>query len=542
MLEFIRGLFKAEEKKSEPVKGAENSGTKKASANTKPENNFNLNMSYFEDAYRKFVQGDESKLSAIYSYLASGNAYVTARAADAIARYMEKLDYNGICRLDDWFRQSYSMEGCIDWKRVDFSTIKTMTREDYLWVLRLGTLHPTGYFRMKCVRKLKGDKKSVPFIILRLNDWVLQVRTAAEEACAEITDMIASEVITYILYLEKVKRGGRARNSAVAELENEIREAAVKRMNVLDESFVSLYDEKTRRAVYRFFADGKIFGRDEINNLISVEKNGQMQALLMTLLIQNYEVTAEELDRYLNRKSSSVKYKALVQKYKLIRDYWEGLENLLLSRSGAIRSYARYIIRNHTSIDLSAYYSERLETADKKVCIQGLGECGAREDAETLKPYLEDSEEGIVKVTLHAIGSLLREDGAEIYWRFLQDTREVVARQAYREIAAHDVRYGAEKIFNLLTETESELLKEKLTLMLLKEPVWDALPYRLMLYTSEDEAIKSIIHPFKGRISTYSTMSAEHAEWIKSIMTDDKYKIPKDLQDQILFSMKYSIK
>ena len=260
------------------------------------------------------------------------------------------------------------------------------------------------------------------------------------------------------------------------------------------------------------------------------------------LLIQNYEVTAEELDSYLNSKSTSVKYKAMEQKYKFIRGYWDGLENLLLSRSGAIRAYVRYILRNHTSIDLSAYYSERLETADKKVCIQGLGECGAREDAETLKPYLEDSDEGIVKVTLHAIGSLLREDGAEVYWRFLQDTREVVARQAYREIAAHDVRYGAEKIYKLLTETESELLKEKLTLMLLKEPVWEALPYRLMLYASEGEAIKNIIHPFKGRISTYSTMSAEHAEWIKSIMADEKYKIPKDLQDQILFSMKYSIK
>ena len=202
----------------------------------------------------------------------------------------------------------------------------------------------------------------------------------------------------------------------------------------------------------------------------------------------------------------------------------------------------RYILDRHTQTDVAAFYKERLGTDDRKICIQGLGECGAREDAETLKPYLEASEEGIVKASLHAIGSLLREDGAEIYWRFLQDSREVVARQAYREIAAHDVRFGAKKIYKLLTETESELLKEKLTLMLLKEPVWEALPYRLMLYASEDEAIKSIIHPFKGRISTYSTMSAEHAEWIKSIMADEKYKIPKDLQDQVLFSMKYSIK
>jgi len=548
MLEFIGKLLKTTEKKdSSPKKVKEESAESVQAVPARQETTISYGcredkIKRFYRIIEDFKQGDERLLPSVYTYLTFDEVRVAATAAEAIAWYMKKLDYSEVCRLDDWFRQFTSMEWSVDWTKVSPKSIKTMTKEDYLWVLRLGTFHPSGFFREKCLRELKEDKESVPFIILRLNDWVMQVRSAAEEACGEITDITASEVITYILYLEKVKRGGRARNSAVSDLESKIRRAPAASTNIIDKSFVSSYDEKNRRTIYRFLANGKLLDKEKINNLISWEKNGQLQAILMTLLIQNYDVSVEELDNYIKHKSASVKYKALEQKYKLVRNYWDGLESLLFSRSGAIRAYVRFILRNHTSIEPCACYAERLNTEDKKICIQGIGECGAREDAEPLKQYLEDSDEGIVKVTLHAIGSLLREDGAEIYWRFLQDTREVAARQAYREIAAYDVRFGAGKIYNLLKNTESKLLKEKLSLMLLKEPVWEALPYILMLYSCEDEAVKKIIHPFDGRISTYSTMTSEHAEWIKSIMTDEKYKIPKDLQDKILFSMKYSIK
>ncbi|MBR6309159.1 MAG: hypothetical protein IKR39_11190 [Lachnospiraceae bacterium] len=542
MLEFIRGLLKTEEKKSEPVTVAENSEPKEAPAKTEPESNFHMRMSYFDKAYREFIEGDEKKLPAVYSYIASGDIKVTVKAAEAVARYMEKLDYTGICSLEDWFRQFTSMEWSIDWKEIEPKSIKTMTKADYLWVLRLGTFHPNGFFREKCIRELKADKASVPFVILRLNDWVKQVRNVAEEACLSVTGMSGTEIIAYLPYLEKVKRGIRANNAVIKEFEDRMAAEAGKHSDLFDKSFVRKYDVKTRKAAYRLFAGRKLLSKDEINSIISLEKNSQIQALLMTLLMDNYDVSTEELDDYLKHKSVTVNYKALECKYKRVSNSWDGLEDFLLAKSAGMRAYVRYILERHTQTDVAAYYKMRLETDNRKICIQGLGECGTKEDAETLKPYLEDSDEGIVKVTLHAIGSLLREDGAEIYWRFLQDAHEVVARQAYREIAAHDVRYGAEKIYDTLIGTESELLKEKLTLMLLKEPVWEALPYRLMLYASEDEAIKNIIHPFNGRISTYSTMSTEHAEWIKSIMADDRYKIPKDLQDKILFSMKYSIK
>ena len=262
----------------------------------------------------------------------------------------------------------------------------------------------------------------------------------------------------------------------------------------------------------------------------------------MTILIEKYELSIPELDEYLNSKSVNLQKKALEQKYNLLKDYWDGLENLLLSRSFKVREMTRYILEKHTKIDAKAYYVEHLESAYKKICIQGVGECGTAQDAETVKPYLEDSDPGIVKASIHAIALLLKEDAIDIYLRFLSDSRESVAHQAYKEIASYNLNCGAENLYNLCFTTQSEFMKEKYAYRLLKEPVWEAIPYILMLYSCEDEVIRDIMRTVKGNFRTYTTLSPEQAERIKNIMSDERYGIPEKLRENILFSMKYSIK
>ncbi len=63
-----------------------------------------------------------------------------------------------------------------------------------------------------------------------------------------------------------------------------------------------------------------------------------------------------------------------------------------------------------------------------------------------------------------------------------------------------------------------------------------------MLYSSDDEIVRNIIRTVKGNFRTYSTLSPEQAERIKNIMQDERYGIPEKLRENILFSMKYSIK
>ena len=543
MFEFLKELFKAEKEnmpkpvrqvkpvsKPEPIKNVE-----RLKYSERWENNFNKVLN-------DFYSGKENLLPTIYCYLTSSNVKTVAQAAHAIAGYMNRQDFSGICRLGDRFREMTSMEWSIDWKCFDIKSIRTESIEDRLWVLRLGTFHPNGYYREKCIRALKDNKASLPYAILRLNDWVREVRAAAEETCLSVTEFTAPEIIGFLPYLEKVKKGDRANNRAVAGIEKTIAESAAKQPILFDKTFIRENGEKTRKSVYRFLTTNKILSKEDVNGIISLEKSGQIQNLLMTVLIEKYELSIPELDEYLNSKSVNLQKKALEQKYNLLKGYWDGLENLLLSRSFKVREMTRYILEKHTEIDAKAYYVEHLESAYKKICIQGIGECGTAQDAETVKPYLEDSDPGIVKASIHAIALLLKEDASDIYRRFLPDSREPVAHQAYKEIVTYDLNCGAENLYNLCLTTQSEFMKEKYAYRLLKEPVWEALPYILMLYSCEDEVIRNIMRTVKGNFRTYTTLSPEQAERIKNIMSDERYGIPEKLKENILFSMKYSIK
>lgn len=543
MFEFLKALFKAEKEnipkpvgqvipvsKPEPVKSAQT-----INYSERWENNFNKVLNDFNS-------GKENLLPTIYCYLTSSNVKTVAQAAHAIAGYMNRQDFSGICRLGDRFKETTSMEWSIDWKNFDINSIRTESAEDRLWVLRLGTFHPNGYYREKCIREIKDDRAFLPYAILRLNDWVKEVRSAAEDTCLSATEFTTPEIISLLPYLEKVKNGVRANSAAIAELEKTIAESASKQPILFDKTFIRENDEKTRKSVYQFLTTNKILSKEDVNSIFSMEKSGQIQNLLMTILIEKYELSLSELDEYLNSKSVNLQKKALEQKYNLLKGYWDGLENLLLSRSLKIREMTRFILEKHTEIDAKAYYVEHLESACKKVCIQGIGECGTAQDAEILKPYLEDSDPGIVKASIHAIALLLKEDAIEIYRRFLPDSRESVAHQAYKEIAAYNLSCGAENLYNLCLTTQSEFMKEKYAYRLLKEPVWEALPYILMLYSSDDEIVRNIVRTVKGNIRTYSTLSSEQAERIKNIMQDERYGIPEKLRENILFSMKYSIK
>lgn len=543
MFEFLKELFKTEKEnlpkpvgqvnpasKPEPIKNVE-----RLKYSERWENNFNKVLN-------DFYSGKENLLPTIYCYLTSSNVKTVAQAAHAIAGYMNRQDFSGICRLRDRFRKMTSMEWSIDWKCFDIKSIRTESIEDRLWVLRLGTFHPNGYYREKCIRALKDNKASLPYAILRLNDWVREVRAAAEETCLSVTEFTAPEIIGFLPYLEKVKKGERANSAAIAGLEKTIAESTSKHPVIIDRAFIRQNDGKTRKTVYRFLTTNKLITKEAVNSIVSLEKSGQIQNLLMTVLIEKYELSIPELDEYLNNRSVNVQKKALEQKYNLLKGYWDGLENLLLSRSFKVREMTRYILEKHTEIDAKAYYVERMESAYKKVCIQGIGECGTAQDAEILKPYLEDSDPGIVKVAIHAIALLLKEDAVDIYRRFLSDSRESVAHQAYKEIAAYNLNCGAENLYNLCLTTQSEFMKEKYAYRLLKEPVWEALPYILMLYSCEDEVIRNIMRTVKGNFRTYTTLSPEQAERIKNIMSDERYGIPEKLRENILFSMKYSIK
>ncbi len=235
--------------------------------------------------------------------------------------------------------------------------------------------------------------------------------------------------------------------------------------------------------------------------------------------------------------------RALEYKYRILGNYWNGLETLLLSSSSSIRELVRHILTKHTDIDIHKYYLENLSLKSSiKKCILGLGETGKEDDIELLSGYLENSDQFVVRSALHAIGLIKKDSADEIFWKYLQDERLPVRAQAYREICTYKIRYGAKRLYELFNKTEIRACREKIACLLNRERAWDRLPYVLMLYSYEDERIGTIIRRGVNGRSLYGSIPAEKAEWIKSIMEDEKYQIPEEIRKSINFDSKYVTK
>ena len=501
-------------------------------------------INVIKQAAEELRQGKQNYLSVLYQGLAVNEKETVNYAACEIALHMQGLDSNQIIRLEETFREYSSMEWRIFWEKVDlnFWEKSIEKKEDYLWVLRLGTFHPNGYFREKCICKLREDNESVKFVLLRLNDWVEPVRAVAETVVWNwIPKLNVEELVACLPYLDKAKQGRRKDSKMFQKLEAYVADWIEKQLQKVNLQNLKKYELKARKYLYRILLERNLLSKEEVQGVLNREKNGQCQAMLMTMLLNHYELSVEELDALLKYKSKIVQRKALEQKYNIIRNYWDGLEQMLLSSSASVRGQVAYILQKHTEINVVAYYTERLETPYKKMCILGIGEYGNAEDVNMLLKYLEDSEVGIVKSTLRAISRLWGTEASEIFWKYLQDERPVVQRAAFREISANHISFGAKQVYELFVQTDSPLLKEKLAYQFLRERAWERLPYVLRLFWYEEEDVRQVIRRGVYGRSLYGKISKEEAEEIRGILYSEEYRIPEDLRKGIEFDLRFVV-
>ena len=495
-------------------------------------------------AIAELEAGHDSWLPWVYSFLAYRDTMLVRTAADTVSNYMKKLSTKQVIQWDDRFRSYSTIEYFVNWKTVNVSSIKMKIRDDetFRWVMRLGTFHPNGYFRENCIKELASDPASYPYLLLRLKDWVSEVRMAAVNACSDVSKLGPEDLMSCLSALEKVRRSARISSFDTNEIEKKIAGRIGEFSAVIGKDLISKQSEDTRRSLYRILLENKLISRDEVCGLLNAEKNFQNQRYIIKTYIERYEVPVEELDEFLEHKSTAVQRCAIEKKFAMTEKSWDGLEDKLLSPSFQIRETARYILSKDRNLDCRSYYIEHLNGDEAKYSILGLGETGKPEDAEFLMKYLEDPRALIVRNTLHSLGRLCGQELSELYWKYLTDERASVVKQAYINISGSHIRYGAKRIYELLENTYSESLKKKLLCLLTRESYWDRVPYLLMLYDPKDKDLHYLLDKGLSSSVVYSGVSEKQAKWICEILDDKKYEIPAKIDSIVRFALSYSRK
>lgn len=88
-------------------------------------------------------------------------------------------------------------------------------------LLICGSAHLNGYFREQCLKHLANERGVLPYILMRMNEWVPAIRLTAMKLLPEQLMRIQSctEIIQAMPLVEYVRRGQRVRREADFSME-----------------------------------------------------------------------------------------------------------------------------------------------------------------------------------------------------------------------------------------------------------------------------------------------------------------------------------
>lgn len=500
------------------------------------------------DRMKSLQDGDVSALCSVYCVLANDEGTLIKTAATAIADSLSKYTTEKMIRLDERFRQRTSMEWAISWEKIDIAAKRKWIgkKDEWIYVLILGSYHPNGYFREKCLYELAKYENTLPYIVLRMNDWVEKIRVAATKIAVEkVQSCDLDELIETLPQIDRLSYSRRRQENAFIGLHTIVSEKIEKNIenSKIDLEKLSKLEIKTRKAIYKIIFSKKILGFKEADGLLQREVYSFYKGYIIECILKLYNCPMVQVDTYLSNKNKYVRYSALQYKYNIMHGSWDGIESFLLDSSRLVREFATFVVKKHADFDILKFYMEHLHDEFPDNAIIGMGENGDINCAEALKPFLNAQKEKTVKLTIRALGLILKNFGEKIYWEFLFDDRISISKAAFMAIRNNNIRFDAEKIYAALGCNHGEHIKGHLISILLAEKYWDRIPFLLYMYNEKDDFFRIRIRESIQKVidcsSLYQKIYPKQVEIVRKSIEDNRSYLPVEVINAIEFNLKF---
>ena len=431
--------------------------------------------------------GDLAGLRFVYGAFATQDTNLIRRAGEAVRQQMLSMTDLQMLKLCQRFGTFTSLEWAIDWAAVSPGRIQsTLSEEAYRYVLVLGSFHPNGYFREKCVYVMAGYQGMLFWLFLRMNDWVAQVRDAAGEVLEEYLEGCSvKELMGSLPAFERLRAGQRRDESQMQALEERMEKKLSCTLRDTDPGEISAMEPAARRALYRIVVRGGLWNFEEMESCLGREKSCCLKRLLIREILSHPDCTLERAEHYLWDASSQVRRMAVEYRYERLKKGWPGLDRMLLDKSRGVREYAAYILERHGRCDIRGYYLEHLEDERPESAILGLAEYSRRGNVPALLECLSRPERSILKCTILALGSQEDFSDGELFWGYLLDERIELSKAAFLSIRKKGIHPGAGRLYGAYMEAGHAHQKRYLLKLLLGESSWERLPFLLRLYRKD---------------------------------------------------------
>ena len=400
----------------------------------------------------------------------------------------------------------------------ELDRLKSCCGKDAAFILMAGMLHINGYIREKSTALAADYPELLPFIIHRFNDWVEQVRTAAESSLH--TALPGADIVTVIAaYAEAeslsscVRLSRDAINCAKNEMGKRISAEAV--ITVIDRLRSSCSEVQRRKLCIPLIRDG-LLSAETVEYIISSEK-GNLSDSAALLYVSSGKVSTDKLREFTSAKLPKLRAKAVEQLYER-NGLWDGAEKLLSDRTKGIREQMRFYFSKSSGLDLRTFYLEHLPEPE---AIMGLGESGNIQDEDRILSFVSAQSSKTCSAAVYALSLIAGKKYSGLFYDMIFDSRPQVSKAAFRAYTRSGGYTETEKVYNaIISHSDDRLTVRRLVNILCSSGIWQAMPQLLRLYNWEDENIRRRVqYTVEGR-SYYFTSSGKLAEKIKTAMNE----------------------
>lgn len=325
-------------------------------------------------------------------------------------------------------------------------------------ILKTLSCHPNGYIRYEAIKTLAKNniQDAIPFLIIRANDWVEEIRILCLDILNSITrNEITCHFVESLPLLKQLKTKGRKvhmcdRIELLRKIESllasQCSDALLKKVNTCN--IISA----------RYAFDILTNDDSKLERLLTITLNNRdilIKIKAFNLAYKWYDPNQFliYLNKIKNDKLMPIRKRVL---YAFVEHYPHHsknvLEDALLDRSRSIRNLSRYYLKQQGISEFSSYYRDALAKNDEtiKLAILGFSESGNKHDFKYIRPFITKNISALNAVIIKAAFKMQPQDWKKVISQLLAHPEPANLKSFARCISENYESYTFEEILELV--------------------------------------------------------------------------------------------
>lgn len=440
-----------------------------------------------------------SAIPEVYQQLLSKDGGTRLKSAKKLHGIMSTLNSSQLIKVDKMFRERVSYSWDYNWsnKKTEELFHPLMTEEEKLTILGLSSFHPNGYFREKAIKKLSQMNTGfeIPFIMIRINDWVKEVRNISKENLTKfLKQEYAASFVASLPLVFRLKDCSRAEhddifNAIVSMLCSE--ECSSELINGLNST-----DSKVRLLCYKIILQERTLNNKSIISYLIKEPYPYIRLFVLKIIQKTITIDEfNDISHFLMKdKLAPIRILALETLYKFNpSESIDVLEKSLFDESQAVREFARYLLNKYKKYDFSSIYRNAVyKKEDIYSSICGLGETGGINDSKIVVEFVSFDSHKIARASLYALAKLDFDGYKEMFVFTLSDSRPSISKAAKRILQGQINSSEEKSIYDIFKESNYEHVKINTCILLCSLSKWISIKYILEFCNHENQAVSTL--------------------------------------------------